>query len=208
MAAVSADAARHGTWGIPSHHRHHGRRHMRQESEDHPLVELVRDMFSVPAYSSVMRPQGSIFGGETEISSSPRIEVSEDENGTVELVMELPGVSARDLNIEVENDHVLRVQGVRTRRKNGYLSKSEFDQTIRLKDTVDVDKLEANLSAGVLTITVPQKPTKIKKLSISSKDPGSILDHATTPTKKPKGSKKKIEKNEDEEVDFDDDEII
>ena len=141
-----------------------------------PVAELVRDFFYVPAYpNSLMRPEGPFVDERSKVPSQPHFDVSEDEDGTVHLTMEVPGLSARDLNIEVENDHILRVNGIRTRRKNGHISETKFDHSIRLKDTVDPDRMEANLSSGILTITVPQKPTKIKKLPLSTDDK-SILD--------------------------------
>lgn len=146
-------------------------------------MTLVKDFVSMPTYSSsLMRPKRqeghASFGQEDkdDDTSTPVFDVLEDKQGMVHLVMDVPGVSARDLNIELENDHVLRVSGTRTRYKNGYTSRTEFAQSIRLKDTVDVKNLNVNLSSGVLTITAPQKRTKIKKLPISCDDPPDILD--------------------------------
>jgi HSP20 family molecular chaperone IbpA len=177
MSAVSSDAARRGAWGTCHHHRRHPSHFYRHKN---PLAELVNDLWSVPfTPGSLMRQQSSIFG-ESKTPSPPFFEVSKDDDGTVELVIEVPGLSERDLTVEVENGNVLRVKGVRTQRKNGYLSQTEFDESIHLEDTVDVEKLKAHLSAGILTITVPRKPTMIKKIKIASDDPPSMLDLKTS----------------------------
>lgn len=128
----------------------------------------------MPTYPNSLMRQQSV--GESKMGPNPHFEVSEKEDGTVELVMEVPGLSARDLDIELENDKVLHVSGVRTKHHNGFVSQIEFDEKIRLKDRVDIDNLKVNLSSGLLTITVPQKPTKIKKLPISSDEHCGILD--------------------------------
>lgn len=177
-----------GPWGssilTDGYHRrgYGGLNHNRvvHENYDGPVAELVRDLFYAPAYSnSLMRQQqGSVFVGNDDESgdSSPRLDISEHKDGTTEILMEVPGLSARDLNIELENDHILRVEGIRTKRKDGYVSETIFSKQIRLKDTMDVDNLKANLSSGLLTITLPRKPTKIKKFPILTDEPRSILD--------------------------------
>jgi HSP20 family molecular chaperone IbpA len=138
------------------------------------VTEHVRDLFYLPAYpNSFTRPQGPFVDDRGAVQ--PHFEVSEGEDGTLHLTMEVPGISSRDLNVELENDHVLRIHGVRIRHRNGRISESKFEHSIRLKDTVDPERMEANLSSGVLTITVPQKPTKIRKLPLST-DERSILD--------------------------------
>ena len=147
-----------------------------------PIAELVRDVFHVPTYpNSLMRSQHG-FGESAAKEPDPHFEVSERPDGTVELVMEVPGLSARDLDIELENDQVLHVRGNRTKHKNGFVSQTQFEEKIRLKDRMDIDNLKVNLSAGLLTITVPQKPTKLKKLPISSDEHGGILDSPKKPT--------------------------
>ena len=121
-----------------------------------------------------MRQQGSYFETKTS-EANPQFEISEGEDGTLHLTMEVPGVSARDVNIELENDQVLRNSGIRTRRKNGYTSQTEFEESIRLSSNVDIDNLKVSIISGILSISIPRKPTKIKKLPVIS-DEKSILD--------------------------------
>ena len=173
-----------GAWGSSCSRGHHRRNHYNHQNHlrnEGPAVELAKDLFYMPTYpNSLMRQQGF---REPKMEPTPHFEVTESDDGTVELVMEVPGLSARDLNIELENDQVLRVNGIRTKHKDGFVSQVEFEEKIRLRDRDDVDNLKVNLSSGLLTITVPQKPTNIKKLPISSDEHGSILD---SPKKKKK----------------------
>ena len=102
----------------------------------------------------------------------PPVNVYEDEH-TVVLKLEVPGVSEEDLNIEWENN-VLTVKGERKFEKE---EKEEnfhrierrygsFARTFRLPNTVEGDKAEAFYDKGVLKVTVPKrveaKPKQIK----------------------------------------------
>jgi len=189
MSALTTEAggAGQGAWGT-SHAA--GMRTTRRQHDtrfDDPVAELVRDFFYAPPRPySLGGPEPSSIWQESSRKKEdpiPHFDVSEDENGTVHLTMEVPGLSARDVNIELENDHVIRVSGVRTRRKNGYISQTKFDESVRLNSNVDVENLNVSLSSGILTIRVPKKPTKIKKLTVHSEERG-ILD---PPPKSEKG---------------------
>ena len=109
--------------------------------------------------------------------TKPRLDISENDDGTTELVIEVPGLSARNLSIEVENDHVLRISGTRTHRKNGYISQMEFNEAVRLKDNVDVEKIQSRVSKGTLTIQIPEKAKTIQKLPIQQSDEKIFLIH-------------------------------
>ena len=87
------------------------------------------------------------------------------------VVMEMPGVEKKDLNIALEND-VLRVEGqidfskykdmepVYTEYNIGHYARS-----FTLSNKVDREKISANLEDGVLTLTLPKaqhaQPRKI-----------------------------------------------
>lgn len=173
MSALSTDAHSRGVWGTS--HGMMRRHHQYHHDGESPVAELVRDFLYTPTFpNSIMRQQGSYFETSTS-EAKPQFEISEGEDGTLHLTMEVPGVSARDVNIELENDQVLRVSGIRTRRKNGYTSQTEFEESIRLSSNVDIDNLKVSINSGLLSITIPRKPTKIKKLPVLS-DEKSILD--------------------------------
>lgn len=93
-------------------------------------------------------------------------DVSEDEDSVL-VDMQIPGVESEKINIEVEN-HTLRVSGSREekkeeKRKNYYrkeIKYGSFERMISLPCLVDQDKVTAEIKDGVLKISLPKKKTK------------------------------------------------
>jgi HSP20 family protein len=105
-------------------------------------------------------------------SFSPAVDVYEDEH-TVNLKLEVPGIDEKDLDIRVENN-TLTVQGERKFEKE---EKEEnfrrverqygsFTRSFTLPQTVDAENVSANYDKGVLKISLPKKaeakPKQIK----------------------------------------------
>ena len=95
-------------------------------------------------------------------------------DGGLTMVMEMPGVEKKDVNISLEND-VLRVEGqidfskykdmepVYTEYNVGHYARS-----FTLSNKVDQDKISANLEDGVLTLTLPKaKHAQPRKIAIT-----------------------------------------
>ena len=84
----------------------------------------------------------------------------------VTLSVDVPGVTAKDLQIQVD-DNVLRVTG--ERKTAGSESKFIRSFTIDPK-TVDVENIKANLDCGVLTLTAPKriKPAVSKTIPVTA----------------------------------------
>lgn len=87
------------------------------------------------------------------------------------LVVELPGVKKKDLNIEVKGN-TLRLSGERTidyGENTSYhrieRNSLKFDRTIRLPNNVESDQVKAEYKDGLLVIMLPcaesEKPKKI-----------------------------------------------
>ena len=84
----------------------------------------------------------------------------------------LPGVSAEDLDIQIESNVVTLKGEISIERKEDdrYLLQERpsgmFQRSIELPDDVEADKVEAELKNGVLTLRLPKselaKPRKIK----------------------------------------------
>jgi len=102
----------------------------------------------------------------------PPVDVYEDEH-TLVLKLEIPGVNEEDLNVSVEND-TMTIQGERKFEKE---EKEEnfhrierrygsFARTFKLPNTVDSDRIEAGYEKGILKITLAKraeaKPKQIK----------------------------------------------
>lgn len=101
---------------------------------------------------------------------NPAVDIFEDANGLT-LLADMPGVKADRLSIDL-NDNVLTIRGevqppeaekeTEVLREFGWGS---FYRQFSLADTIDRNKIEAKLNAGVLRLQLPKvekaKPRKI-----------------------------------------------
>ena len=91
-------------------------------------------------------------------SFSPRLgfDIREDD-GKYHISVDMPGVKASDMKVEVENDNkVLHIYGGRKITKGDSVSETRFDKRFTIGDNVDVDKITANLRDGVLELEAPK----------------------------------------------------
>jgi HSP20 family protein len=94
---------------------------------------------------------------------SPPVDIFENENELV-LKADIPDIKSEDLDIQVENQ-TLTVKGRRNfeqqSEKGGYhrieRSYGSFVRTFSVPSTVESEKVAANYSNGVLTVTLPKK---------------------------------------------------
>ena len=96
--------------------------------------------------------------------------VCEEKQGVVTLRLEMPGVAKDQLDIDVDGNE-LQITGKREAggREGTYLMQERpsgtFRQVYTLDDTIDRNKIEASLEAGVLTLNLhrreSEKPRKI-----------------------------------------------
>jgi HSP20 family protein len=92
----------------------------------------------------------------------PAVDVTEDENA-YKIAAELPGMSEKDIDVTVSGD-VLVIKGEKRqereqKEKNRYLSERSygaFQRSFSLPDGVDREKIGAQFSKGVLTLTLPK----------------------------------------------------
>jgi HSP20 family protein len=109
--------------------------------------------------------------------SIPAIDMSEDEKAYT-ISAELPGIDAKDIDVSLSGD-VLVLKGEKRQEKeekdkNYHFSErayGSFQRAFDLPASVDRDKVAADFSKGVLTITLPktveaQKPQK--KIDVKS----------------------------------------
>lgn len=81
----------------------------------------------------------------------------------------VPGMKADELNIQVLED-VVRIEGEYKADESKYLVRElpsgSFTRTLRLPAPIDADQVEANITDGVLTLTLPKaqsaRPKQIK----------------------------------------------
>jgi HSP20 family protein len=103
----------------------------------------------------------------------PATRVAED-NGRVLVWMELPGVSQGDLEIRVEGQE-LTVTGRRQdpATHGTWLLRErpwgDYQKTFAVDGSIDLDKIDAQLAQGILTLSLPMKEAaKPKRIEIRS----------------------------------------
>jgi len=93
----------------------------------------------------------------TLLRSSPGYEINEVD-GKYLISVDVPGVQAKDMNIDLENDgKVVHISGGRKVVKKGVTTETKFSKRFTVGDNVNIDQMSADLSNGVLTITAPIK---------------------------------------------------
>ena len=146
-----------------------------QESFD-PFLTLHREMNRL--FDDVFRgfaPLGRVGNQLSEGQLSwPRIELGET-NNAVTVSAELPGLSEKDVQVEIVNG-VLSIRGEKKAERNDeYKFVTEryygsFERQIPLKD-VEEGKAKADFKNGVLTVTIPkseQSGQNVRRIAIST----------------------------------------
>lgn len=101
----------------------------------------------------------------------PMADIVETGDG-VQLMLEMPGVTSDDLEVTLEQ-RVLTIRGKvhptapeKLELVHAEYGEGDFERSFTMSDDFDPDRIEAALSAGVLTLTLPRaeaaKPRKIE----------------------------------------------
>ncbi|MCG7506030.1 Hsp20/alpha crystallin family protein [Mesorhizobium retamae] len=106
---------------------------------------------------------------------APAMDVVEKDDA-YEITAELPGLDDKDVDIKLAN-HTLIVKGEKSeekedKRKDYYMSErryGSFQRSFRLPNGVDVDKIAASFSKGVLTVKLPKTPAAKAEKKITVK---------------------------------------
>ena len=157
-------------------HTHKGSRHQEERREAarkpeaeqgatgierwHHPVDLMRRMLA-------WRPfEGTPFElwREGRLMEVPEFDMKETDDAFV-LKADLPGIDVNDLDINLVHNR-LTISGSRTEEKEkkgetyhiNERAFGSFSRSFMLREATDSDKVEADLSNGVLTITVPKLP--------------------------------------------------
>lgn len=85
----------------------------------------------------------------------------EEQDDTYVVEAELPGVKRQDVNIELVGNELAITGEVKEKEREGILRRrtrrvGRFEFRVTLPDQVDREKIDANLSDGVLTVRVPK----------------------------------------------------
>jgi HSP20 family protein len=100
--------------------------------------------------------------------SSPFYEITED-NKKFKLTVDVPGVKKSDIKLHLEDEgRVLKLTGERKmQKKDGSVSEMKFEKHFFIDKGIDLHRITANLSNGVLFVSAPKKPENVRDISIT-----------------------------------------
>ncbi len=111
-------------------------------------------------------------------------DVSEDQN-SLRISMELPGVDPNDVRLSLENN-ILTIRGEKKQQaeeNNERVHRFErtygmFERTFALPNTVDPEKIEARFENGVLLVLIPKaERAKPREIRVNASGSGSTQVH-------------------------------
>jgi HSP20 family protein len=127
-------------------------------------MDRLFDRFGFPSLRRMFDMEPAWRPASSFTLSVPAIDMSEDEKA-YKISAELPGLDAKDVDVSVSGNMLVlkgeKRQEKEEKDKNYYFSErayGSFQRTFELPASVDRDKLTADFSKGVLTITLPKTP--------------------------------------------------
>jgi HSP20 family protein len=108
----------------------------------------------------------------------PATDVAEKEQA-YEITAELPGLDLKDVDIKLSNGYLIisgeKREEKEEKRRDYHLSERHygaFERSFLVPDSVDAEKISAQFDKGVLTVTLPKKPsaqTPERRIEIEAK---------------------------------------
>ncbi|MFJ8632069.1 Hsp20/alpha crystallin family protein [Streptomyces sp. NPDC093568] len=94
------------------------------------------------------------------VAWTPLADVRESD-AAFQVEIELPGVKSKDINVEANGQELVVSGEIKEKERKGVLRRSTrrtgaFEYRLRLPGEVDTEKINAQMSDGVLAITVPK----------------------------------------------------
>jgi HSP20 family protein len=127
-------------------------------------MDRLFDRFGFPSLRRMFDMEPAWRPASSFSFSVPAIDMSEDENA-YKISAELPGLEAKDVEVSVSGNTLVlkgeKRQEKEEKDKNYYFSErayGSFQRAFDLPASVDRDKVAADFSKGVLTITLPKTP--------------------------------------------------
>lgn len=149
------------------------------------LIPIGRDRLVASPFMSLQREIDRLFedfsrgfptiAGNGAIALMPSMDVTETDK-EIEITAELPGLEEKDVHINIA-DNILTIRGEKKaekeqKDKNYRLverSYGSFERTLELPEGVNADAIKANISKGLLKVTVPKPaPAQAKKIEVKS----------------------------------------
>lgn len=124
-------------------------------------METVRRQFD-HLFDELTQSANQLNHSQEQLDWRPAVEIK-DENNTIVVRAQLPGMDAKDLNVEVTREAVL-IAGEHRHEQNSQdagFFKSEFRygkfrRVVSLPVAVQNDKVQADYKDGILTLTLPK----------------------------------------------------
>lgn len=130
-------------------------------SEMDRLFDRFSGAFAVPSLRRVFDWEPATYSSSFTFDA-PSVDVAEDEKA-YKITAEVPGLEQKDLEVSVTGDMLVlkgeKRQESEKQDKNYHVSErayGSFQRSFMLPETVDRDKIAAELAKGVLTITLPK----------------------------------------------------
>lgn len=138
------------------------------------IDELFDDMQR--SFEQWMRPffdstRVPFFGFDTDLGRIPSADIEETDKEYI-VTAEMPGIPKENIEVKINEDNVLEIRGKSTSErkesKGRYIrherSASDYYRSIELDTPIDVDKVEARVDNGVLTLRLPKKENESKNV--------------------------------------------
>lgn len=108
-----------------------------------------------PFLSDILLPKKSFHYHEDDFKMG--LEYKKNDDNSLSVSVDLPGVSEEGLTIELASDNVLSIKAERKTKTSSFTLNRSFS----VPEKYDVDQIDAELKNGVLTLTLPlRKPAK------------------------------------------------
>lgn len=140
-------------------------------------MDRMFDRFGLPSFRRMFEMEPGWRGGAPFSFSAPPIDMSEDEK-SYKITAELPGLDVKDVDVQVTGDMLVikgeKRQESEEKNKNYHFSERNygvFQRSFDLPSSVDRDKVTAEFTKGVLTITLPKTAAaqqQAKKIEVKS----------------------------------------
>ncbi|MET7452585.1 Hsp20/alpha crystallin family protein [Streptomyces sp. NPDC005574] len=124
--------------------------------------------------------ESTVGGAAPAVAWTPLADVTESDDA-FHVEIELPGVKSKDIKVEADGPELVVTSEIKERERKGVLRRSTrrtgaFEYRLRLPGELDTEKINAQMSGGVLTIVVPKaevaKPRRVE-ISETSESSGS-----------------------------------
>jgi len=151
------------TWGNCGFHSYYPRRCY------NPAIDIIEDVFHASMNSLARSQRKRVAIEERKVH---RYFVEDHGEDGLELTIEVNDLKARDIDLEVSQKdgvNTIAVSGRQGIRHRASMGSSEFSQSFVIKDnTIDMDDINASVSSGTLSISLPRKIREGRKRVIPS----------------------------------------